>query len=323
MLLISKIIFYFFKFFLNLVKSNYLVLFDQKKNKQIVLPLTKPQRKCIDKIFLKEQPIFHRTPFGAIFILAKKKIILRISRNSRRIEQNFYGLRIAHRLHPLCVPQPLIFYKAPNLAISAELKLEGKAATKTVLNSEVKHALENIHIIHTKTLLFKKTSKQYLRKMASSAFVPNPIRRETNLIFKKFLLKISNKNISTSFIHGDLTFRNIYKNGNMFDFEYSQIGLPVFDLLQFYSDLKTHQSKNISYRLWFDNIFLLIKKTKDFEAFLKKNKMNKNIYHIDREIILSFAFFSLCNTIGHYYVSYGARHSIKLLKYIENHLDSA
>jgi hypothetical protein len=78
-------------------------------------------------------------------------------------------------------------------------------------------------------------------------------------ILKKFDL---NTLACKTLIHGDLTFRNILTTNDglfLIDFDRSEITFPEFDFYLLYTDLLTHQSSNVTYKKFFDNIFKLVK----------------------------------------------------------------
>ena len=98
-----------------------------------------------------------------------------------------------------------------------------------------------------------------------------------------------------TYIHGDLTFRNVLVDGNrilFFDFDRSAIDFPEFDVPLFYFDQRTHQNRIASYDVYFDYIMQFIRGETDvkfLEDFYKINPVfsgNKQMAQMIRCLFL-------------------------------------
>jgi hypothetical protein len=135
------------------------------------------------------------------------------------------------------------------------------------------------------------------------------------------------KLVCKTLIHGDLTFRNILvKKEALFflDLDCSEITFPEFDFYLFYTDLLTHQSSNITYRRFFDNIFKLVnyqlpmEKAIEFYQFFTCFRINKPI-----EMALRYLFLYRSLVLALLKMNKGNRVAIDLIDFVDLKLREA
>ena len=143
-------------------------------------------------------------------------------------------------------------------------------------------------------------------------------------IYHKLTKMDLSKLVSKTLIHGDLTFRNILKtNDGLFfiDFDRSEITFPEFDFYLFYTDFLTHQSSDVTYKKFFDNIFKLVnyqlpmEKEIEFYRLFSCFKKNKPI-----ETALRYLFLYRSLVLTLLYIKTFSSLSIDLINFVDSKL---
>lgn len=174
------------------------------------------------------------------------------------------------------IPKPIFLQDDGELTISAETLMVGLEVTPNDVDSDMAD-----EIFNQISCFYKNSLSKQPFDFSNELSLYDEIITNYNALWKIKLSEINiliseinkeafdyKKNIYKTYIHGDLTYRNIVRNGDkflFFDFERSEYSFIEFDLYLFYIDRATHAEK-ATYEIFFRNIFKLIRNDFDINT---------------------------------------------------------
>lgn len=224
------------------------------------------------------------------------------------------------------IPKPIFLQDDGELTISAETLMVGLEVALNDVDSEMADEL------------FRQISCFYEYGLSKQPFdfsnelsCYDEIIKNYNALWKIKLREINiliseineeafdcKKNIYKTYIHGDLTYRNIVRNEDKFliyDFERSEYSFIEFDIYLFYIDRATHSEK-ATYEIFFRNIFKFIRN--DFDI-----NHHRNYYAnigVDSYLKYIFLYRMLVFSLQHKHFKNSEQQTIGLLNYIISEL---
>jgi hypothetical protein len=228
----------------------------------------------------------------------------------------------------LC-PDYIAQYESNGCLIGTEQFIEGDPLNLEEVSAglfkEIFTLTKTLYCEHNRHVVFNLQEEFKKYDILINRYLPSDWRDKIFNIKKNIYRKLIRNNLSElvckTLIHGDLTFRNILTTNEGFffiDFDRCEITFPEFDFYLFCTDLLTHQSSNITYKEFFDNIFKLVnyqlpmEKEIEFYEFFSYFEKNRSI---DRELRYLFLYRSLVLTLP--YIKTFNSFAVELINFVD------